>query len=48
MSEKRVIVAFRIDSDLAEVLDDVKERTRRSRSDLIRDAIMAMYLRRRK
>jgi len=45
---KRLVVAFRIDSDLAEVLDEVKERTRRSRSDLIREAIMATYLRRRK
>jgi predicted transcriptional regulator len=41
VSEKHIVVAFRVDEELAEMLDLMKERMRVPRSQLIREAVYA-------
>jgi predicted transcriptional regulator len=41
VSEKHIVVAFRVDEELAEMLDLMKDRMRVPRSQLIREAVYA-------
>jgi len=41
VSDKHIVVAFRVDEELAEMLDLMKDRMRVPRSQLIREAVYA-------